>query len=133
MPCGILVAMSRRHLLLLAAAVTDSTFERGTLDGRAVWIGKCLHCNRKLVVRDDGVAMGAATLEHVWPQTHGGTNELANLGVACAGCNREKGRRHDHTRGERLDAVVAFLAERRKQRWRDPADVGMAGRLAALV
>jgi 5-methylcytosine-specific restriction endonuclease McrA len=125
--------MIRRHLLLLAAAVTDATFERQTLDGQTVWIGKCLHCNRKLVVRDDGVSLGEATLEHVWPQTHGGTNELANLGVACARCNRDKGRRHDHTRGERLDAIVAFLRQRRQARWRDPADVGMAVRLAAVL
>jgi len=100
--------VSRRHLLLLAAAVTDSTFERKVLDGRQVWIGKCIHCNSKLVVADDGRSLGEATLEHVWPETQGGTNEVTNLAVACARCNREKGSRHDHRRGaQRLDDVVA--------------------------
>jgi 5-methylcytosine-specific restriction endonuclease McrA len=126
--------VSRKHLLLLAAAVTDATFERAIVDGHAAWIGKCLHCGRKLVVRDDGRAMGQATLEHVWPQSQGGDNAIVNLAVACSPCNREKGMRHDHGKGaQRLDEIVAVLRERRRQRWRDPADVGMAARLAAVM
>jgi len=125
--------MSHRHLLLLAAAVTDRTFERGTLDGRAVWIGKCLHCGRKLVVSDAGRSLGEATLEHVWPQAQGGTDDVRNLAVACARCNREKGARHDHTAGERLEHVVALLRARRAERWRDPEEVGMTARLAKIL
>lgn len=124
--------MSRR-LLLLAAAVTDATFQRVVLDGTPVWVGKCLHCGKKLVVGDDGRAVSEATLEHVWPETQGGTNELTNLAVACAGCNREKGARHDHRGGPRLDEVVAVLRARRLERWRDPAAVGMAARLARVL
>lgn len=124
--------MSRRHLLLLAAAVTDSTFERITIDGQRAWIGKCLHCGSKLVVRDDGRAMGDATLEHIWPQTRGGGNDLHNIAVACARCNREKGKRHDHKKGENLDDIVVTLKARREQRWRDPDAVGMTARLARL-
>jgi len=129
--------VSRRHLLLLAAAVTDSTFERTTLDGRAVWVGKCIHCNSKLVIADDGRALGEATLEHVWPEAQGGTNDVTNLAVACARCNREKGSRHDHRRdqrgGQRLEEVVAVLRARRAERWRDPESVGMTARVAAVV
>jgi uncharacterized protein len=123
-----------RHHLLLAAAVTDATFARTTVDGQVAWVGKCLHCGKKLVVRDDGRAMGAATLEHVWPTAQGGTNEVENLAVACESCNVEKGARHDHGRhAQRLDQVTALLRERRRTRWRDPASVGMAGRLASLL
>jgi 5-methylcytosine-specific restriction endonuclease McrA len=122
-----------RRLLLLAAAVTDATFERVTLDGQRAWVGRCLHCNKKLVVRDDGRAISEATLEHVWPETQGGTNAIENLAVACAGCNREKGTRHDHRGGARLDEVVAVLRARRLERWRDPADVGMAARLSRVL
>lgn len=125
--------MSRRHLLLLAAAVTDSTFERTTLDGKPVWVGKCIHCNSKLVIADDGRSLGEATLEHVWPETQGGTNDVANLAVACARCNREKGSRHDHRGGAKLEQVVALLQARRRERWRDPADVGMEVRLASVM
>jgi 5-methylcytosine-specific restriction endonuclease McrA len=126
--------VSRKHLLLLAAAVTDSTFERVLVDGQPAWVGKCLHCGSKLVVRDDGRAMGQATLEHVWPQSQGGNNAVANLAVACNRCNREKGSRHDHGKhGERLDEVTTVLRERRRERWRDPADVGMAARLAPVI
>ena len=123
--------MSRRHALLLAAAVTDSTFERTQLDGRTVWVGKCIHCRSRLVITDDGRALGEATLEHVWPQAQGGTDDVDNLAVACARCNREKGARHDHRAGPRLDEVVAVLRARRRERYRDPASVGMAHRVAA--
>lgn len=125
--------MSRKHLLLLAAAVTDSTFERTTLDGKTVWVGKCIHCNSKLVVADDGKSLGEATLEHVWPETQGGTNDVVNLAVACARCNREKGSRHDHRGGQRLDEIVAVLRARRTDRWRDPETVGMEKRLAQVL
>lgn len=125
--------MSRRHLLLLAAAVTDATFERQMLDGKRVWIGKCVHCNSKLVIADDGRSLGEATLEHVWPQAQGGTDEVTNLAVACARCNREKGTRHDHRGGARLEEVVALLQARRLERWRDPRDVGMEVRLAPVM
>jgi 5-methylcytosine-specific restriction endonuclease McrA len=118
--------------LLLAAAVTDETFARTVLDGKTVWVGKCIHCNSKLVVADDGRPMGEATLEHVWPETQGGTNDVENLAVACARCNREKGSRHDHRGGQRLDEIVAVLRQRRKERWRDPEAVGMERRLAAV-
>ncbi|MBA3458036.1 MAG: HNH endonuclease [Deltaproteobacteria bacterium] len=124
--------MQRRQLLLLAAAVTDSTFERTLLDGQTVWVGRCLHCRGKLVVRDDGRALGKASLEHVWPRTQGGTEDLENLAVACAGCNREKGVRHDCKGGQRLEEVVALLRSRRRARWRDPRDVGMEARLRSV-
>ena len=125
--------MSRRHLLLLGAAVTDATFEKTTLDGKVMWVGKCIHCNTKLAVADDGRSLGEATLEHVWPQTQGGTIDLTNLAVACNRCNREKGTRHDHTRTQRLEEIVAELQAKRMARWRDPDAVHMAGRLARLL
>jgi len=125
--------VSQRHLLLLAAAVTDKTFARTVLDGRTVWMGKCIHCNTKLVVSDDGRRLGEATLEHVIPEAKGGTNDIVNLAVACARCNREKGKRHDHHDGERAKQVVDALRARRSERWRDPGDVGMTARLARVL
>ena len=125
--------MSRKHLLMLAAAVTDATFERTMLDATPVWVGKCIHCNSKLVVSDSGRPLGEATLEHIWPQTQGGTNEVVNLALACARCNREKGRRHDPKGGARFEEVVALLRARRQERWRDPETVGMARRLVQVL
>ena len=125
--------MSRRHSLLLAAAVTDKTFEKTTLDGRTVWVGKCIHCNTRLVIAEDGRSLGEATLEHVWPETQGGTNDVENLAVACARCNREKGTRHDHRGGPKLESVVALLRERRMERWRDAETVGMATQLRPIL
>ncbi len=124
--------MSRKHTLLLAAAVTDHTFTRQAFDGKLAWVGKCIHCGTKLVVGDDGKTLGEATLEHIWPEAQGGTNRVENLAVACARCNRQKGARHDHTASERLDQVVEGLRARRMERWRDPDAVGMATRLRSV-
>ena len=87
--------MSVKHLRFLAVAATDRTFERATRGGDAVWVGKCIHCNRKLIIADTGAPISRATLEHIWPRNHGGGNAIENLAIACAGCNREKGGRHE--------------------------------------
>ena len=89
---------------MLAAAVTDATFEKTTLDGKTVWVGKCIHCNRKLTIADDGTPLSRATIEHIWPRNHGGANDLRNIALACSACNRSKSR---HDRQHRLDVKLA--------------------------
>lgn len=108
---------------ILAIVATDSTFERAEQRGQAVWIGKCLHCNAKLVVDESGEPISRATIEHILPRTHGGTDALANLALACARCNGEKGVRHDtrHRDDPRAKEIRERLLERRRARWRDPA------------
>ena len=123
-----------RHLLLLAAAVTDRTFERVAVDGATAWMGKCIHCNRKLTIADDGTPISRATIEHIWPRTHGGANDLRNIALACSACNRSKSF-HDrkHVRDERLAEIVEELRRRRTERWRDPDEVGLAARVARVL
>jgi 5-methylcytosine-specific restriction endonuclease McrA len=113
---------SLKQRTLLAIIATDATFERATHRDGEAWVGKCLHCNAHLVIGLDGEPVSRATIEHILPQCHGGTNDLANLGIACARCNSEKGVRHDHKRRDdpRLVALVAKLTEKRRARWRDP-------------
>ena len=108
---------------LLAIIATDDTFERGMVGSREAWSGKCLHCNARLVIGLDGEPVSRATIEHIMPQNHGGTDDLRNLGIACARCNSEKGVRHDHKRKDdaRLQEIVAKLSAKRLARWRDPA------------
>jgi hypothetical protein len=57
------------------------------------------------------------------PQSHGGTDDLPNLALACARCNDEKGMRHDVRRAN--DPVFVELLERlrdeRAKRWREPS------------
>lgn len=127
--------MSHKHLRFLGVAATDRTFERRLLGDRVVWVGKCIHCGAKQTIDDDGAPVTRATLEHIWPRTHGGGNELANLAIACARCNREKGARHDRkARSDpRLAEIVAELRRRRLERWRDPAEVGLADRVRRLL
>lgn len=114
----------RKQRQLLAVAATDRTFERKLLDGQQVLEGKCIHCQRKLTLLEDGSPLNGATLEHIVPKNHGGTDELDNLAIACARCNSEKGLRHDHKRSDdpRLQAVIARLRARRRERFRKPDD-----------
>lgn len=45
---------------------------------------RCVYCAEQL-------ALEAATLDHVHPVSRGGGDDLGNLVVACAACNRMKG------------------------------------------
>lgn len=106
---------------LLDVVRTDSTFERTpTRDGEA-WVGRCIHCNRKLTVGLDGRASRDVTIEHLVPRSAGGTDDLHNLAVACARCNHQKGRTHDQRglKDARAAEVIEKLLEKRRARWRD--------------
>ena len=110
-----------KQRLILGIVATDRTFERADHRGAEVWVGKCLHCNSHLVIRLDGEPISQATIEHIVPRTHGGTDDIENLGLACARCNWQKGVRHDNRRADDPKAmeVVARLQDRRRKRWRD--------------
>ncbi|UCH28291.1 MAG: HNH endonuclease [Myxococcales bacterium] len=110
----------RKQRLLLEVAATDSTFELKERDGEQVLQGKCIHCQRKLALRTDGTPINGATIEHIVPKNHGGTDDLENLAIACARCNSEKGLRHDHKQPDdpKLLEVVERLRERRRKRYR---------------
>ena len=103
-------------------AATDRTWQRVTVAGAPALAGKCIHCNRRLVLRPDGEPVSQATIEHIVPRAHGGTDGLDNLAIACARCNAAKGHRHDHQpwSDPKLQAVIETLQRRRAQRWRDP-------------
>jgi 5-methylcytosine-specific restriction endonuclease McrA len=120
--------------LFLRALSTDS--EAQLNDGE--WETRCLHCRRRLFVRDDGEALGNATLEHVVPQAWFGKraaaaltalvrddhNDARNLSIACASCNHGKGVSHD-ARGpqdERALVVIGQLLQMRLARWCEPHD-----------
>jgi 5-methylcytosine-specific restriction endonuclease McrA len=116
-------AMSSKRRRILDIIATDRTFARAEHRGGEVWAGKCLHCNTHLYVALDGEPISRATIEHILPRAHGGTDALENLGLACARCNAQKGVRHDARRASdpRAREVIAQLAARRRERWRDPA------------
>ena len=115
--------MSARELLL-SIVHTDSTFEEVRTPDGAVWVGKCIHCNGKLTVEKDGSASRRVTVEHIVPQSAGGTNDLLNLALACDRCNHQKGRTHDvrGLRDARAAEVVESLLARRRARWRNPEE-----------
>lgn len=106
--------MSKATRLKVLAAQTDTRFR---VD-RGRWAGPCLFCGGKLAL--DPVTGDGATLEHIRPRSDGGTDDLANLGLAHARCNNEKGRRTDSTGmrkrdPERYERIVSrLLAERAK-------------------
>jgi len=114
------VGARRKHRLLLLAASTDRTFELKDRNGEPVWEGKCIHCQRKLALDPDGTPLGEATLEHILPRNHSGTDDVENLAIACARCNSEKGLRHDHRRAgdPKLQKIIERLQVRRRKRFR---------------
>lgn len=104
----------------MAAAESDTTFERTSSAGREYLIGKCIHCQTRVTVPLDPSEPAHATLEHIVPQTHGGSDAPENLAVACQRCNQGKGRRLDlrAKNDETLQRVIALLQERRRARLR---------------
>ncbi len=109
--------MNRAQRLLLWAAATDAAFDLA----EEAFTGPCIHCRRKLAIplRDPGAS--TATVEHIVPRHHGGTDDLRNLAAACARCNSGKGVRLDHRRRDdpTLERVIAALRETRHARFRD--------------
>lgn len=114
--------MTGKQRRVLAIVATDRTFEPSRHGTRAVWVGACIHCKSPLTIDTDGTPISAATIEHIWPQRHGGGNDLDNLALACGRCNRGKGGRHDvrPKADPRLLEIVLELRRRRRERWRDP-------------
>lgn len=80
----------RKQKRLLELAASDRTFEQKELDGAPILEGKCIHCRKKLALHADGTPLNGATLEHIVPKHHGGTDALENLAIARA---RERRRR----------------------------------------
>jgi 5-methylcytosine-specific restriction endonuclease McrA len=110
---------TNKRQLVLGIVRTDNTFTEHEVRGERMWVGKCIHCDSKLVVAKDGTT--AATIEHIEPKHHGGDNQLENLALACARCNAGKGVRLDHRKrsDKTLSRVVTALKEKRIARWRD--------------
>jgi 5-methylcytosine-specific restriction endonuclease McrA len=110
-------ALSRAQRVL-AVVAADNTFEKTNIRGQSYWVGKCIHCQAKVVVGLTGET--GATLEHIEPKTHGGSDNLDNLAMACTRCNSGKGMRLDHRKRSdpTLSKVIATLHARRIERLR---------------
>ena len=107
---------------ILAIVATDRTFVRTRLADGEAHVGKCLHCSARLTISLAGEPLSHATIEHIRPRNHGGTDELPNLALACARCNAQKGVRLDARRADDPDLlrVVEALLAKRGERWREP-------------
>ena len=86
--------------------------------------GRCIHCRKRHELRLDGTPLSRASLEHIIPRNHGGTDRAENLGIACEGCNAAKGRKLDcrSKNDPDLARVIEILQGQRKRRWRQPPD-----------
>lgn len=113
-------AGTRARRLLLWCAATDSSFERAEVGGATVLSGKCIHCGTRHVIGLDGRPRTRASVEHIIPRNHGGTDALVNLAIACERCNYAKGVRLDPRQwaDPTLQKVVATLQARRAARMR---------------
>ncbi len=110
--------------LILALVATDSTFQRATVHGHAMWRGRCVHCRTPLAVALDGEPIGDVTIEHIVPRSHGGADDLDNLALSCGPCNHAKGRREDRRRrtDPALVAMIECVQAERRRRWRPPPE-----------
>lgn len=114
-----------RRDVVLSIVATDMTFvfhqNESFGPGTGIWIGRCIHCGRKLGVGHAGAT--DATVEHINPLCNDGDSvDPRNLALACKGCNNEKGVRHDKHAGKggRADEVITALQGKRLARWREP-------------
>ncbi len=84
-------------------------YQQGTLAGYEVreyllekWARRCAYCGQ------EGVPL---QIEHIHPQSRGGTNRISNLTLACQSCNRAKGNREIQEflqrRPERLKLILS--------------------------
>jgi 5-methylcytosine-specific restriction endonuclease McrA len=103
---------------VLAVVAADNTFVKSLVRGELQWVGKCIHCNAKVLVTLAGATF--ATLEHIEPKNHGGSDAPENLAIACARCNSGKGMRLDHRArtDPTLPSVIEMLRARRLERLR---------------
>lgn len=105
-----------REKLVIQLAQEDSTFK---IWEKRYWAGKCIHCNSHITVGIDGQLL-SATIEHIVPQGHGGTNAIENLALSCAPCNHRKGREIDVLKegNPKYHSVVENLLKKKSQRRR---------------
>ena len=89
------MAKNKLRQLFLSLIKTDRTYEKLFVRGEEVWVGRCIHCSKKLVFALSGEPLSEGSIEHILPQNHGGSDEVSNLAIACKRCNHQKGKRHD--------------------------------------
>lgn len=108
-----------RFQLILEIVNHDRTFELQDVQGKKLWVGKCIHCNSKIMVDPQGNLI-SATIEHIVPKNHNGTDELSNLTLACKQCNESKGYRLDNKNrnNAKLMEVIDRLQKRKAARQR---------------
>lgn len=78
---------------------------------------RCAYCTETMSL--DYMQPTSATLEHVVPSSHGGSNHESNLVVACYSCN--------HARGN--TSLIYFLCSRNPKYKRNPEDAAYISEL----
>ena len=106
--------------LLETPNISGVQYQRGTLSGYNIrefllekWRWKCAYCDGRNI---------PLTIDHIRPRSHGGSNRVSNLTLACVQCNHAKGSRTVEqfvTDPARLDRILAFA----RRPYRDAAAV----------
>ena len=116
-----------RRKTVLYLALSDSTWDcRGE-----EWFGKCIHCGTRIRISQAGDLLGNTSIEHIVPRSHGGTDDLDNLALACAACNSTKGCLQDIAGpgDPGYEKMIALLRRRKAERAREfsPGDRARLG------
>lgn len=75
---------------------------------------RCHYCGEPLEVNENCIFNPrGVSVDHIVPQSEGGTNALANLVLACRQCNVDKGTGHYHEfrLSKETDGLLRFLMD----------------------
>ena len=104
--------------------ISGTEYQQGTLFGYEVreyllekWKRRCAYCGAENVPLE---------VDHIVPRSHGGSNRVSNLTLACHACNQKKGVRPIEEFLSRKPEVLEKVLEQAKTPLRDTAAVNMS-------
>ena len=96
-------------------------YQQGCLKGYEIreyllekWQRTCAYCNKQNVPLE---------VEHIIPKSHGGTNRISNLTIACHDCNQKKGNTTIKEFLAKKPKILANILQKLKQPLKDAAAV----------
>jgi hypothetical protein len=101
--------------------ITGVEYQQGELQGYEVreyllqkWGRKCVYCSRENIPLE---------IEHIIPRSHGGSNRVSNLTLACRQCNQAKGNQELKDFLSEKSSLLEYIQAQSKKSLKDAAVV----------